>query len=90
MPRVKSCSAEMGIEIKDAYDITVCTAAGAPKPIAVTFTCDDTSEMFCRGFETFTDPDGYIGIHKAAMAAGWLERHAPQGRIWLCPRCSGK
>jgi hypothetical protein len=52
--------------------------------------CDAATEFFCRGFARFDDPDGFIGAHRAAMAAGWLERQAPSGRLWLCPACSGK
>jgi hypothetical protein len=58
--------------------------------IEVVLECDVHAEMFCRGFEKFTRDDGFVGCHTAAMAAGWLERVAPQGRIWLCPACSGK
>lgn len=63
---------------------------GDPIPILVELECDEASGMFCRGIETFTDKAGYVGCHAAAMARGWLERQSSQGRLWLCPQCSGK
>ena len=59
-------------------------------PVKVELECDDTSDMFCRGIATFTNQDGYIGANADAMKAGWLERRTPDGRLWICPRCSGK
>lgn len=59
-------------------------------PVQVRLECDEPTEIFCRGFESFTSPDGYIGAHAAALKAGWLERQSPKGRLWLCPTCSGK
>jgi len=56
----------------------------------LTLYCDAASAMFCRGFESFEHPDGFIGAHAVAMANGWLERQTSQGRLWLCPECSGK
>ena len=64
--------------------------AVADEQIEVTLECDARTAFFCRGFEHFRHPDGYIGIHAEAMTQGWLERQGPQGRIWLCPVCSGK
>jgi hypothetical protein len=61
-----------------------------PLPVAVDLECDEASEFFCRGIETFTSEEGFVGAHAAAMKAGWLERNGPNGRMWLCPRCSGK
>jgi hypothetical protein len=61
-----------------------------PCGIVVTLECDVASEFFCRGFETFQHPDGFIGCHATAMKAGWLERQTAGGRQWLCPACSGK
>jgi len=61
-----------------------------PLPIKITLECDATTEMFCRGFESFEHPDGFSGAHSTAMAKGWLERQASGGRVWLCPECSGK
>jgi hypothetical protein len=58
--------------------------------IRVTLVCDAASGMFCRGFESFEHPDGFVGAHSAAIAKGWLDRQASQGRTWLCPECSGK
>ena len=61
-----------------------------PIAVEIRLECDAATGFFCRGFETFQHEDGYIGAHAAAMKAGWLERGAPQGRLWLCPGCSGK
>jgi len=62
------------------------TSGHYPRDIALTLSCDG-----CLNFEeVFTSPDGYVGCHAAAMTKGWLERQAPQGRLWLCPQCSGK
>lgn len=61
-----------------------------PYPLAVALECDVATGFFCRGFEIFHHQDGYVGAHADAMKAGWLERQAPQGRLWLCPNCSGK
>lgn len=47
-------------------------------------------ECLCGVRQRFTHADGYIGSHALAMAAGWLERQTPEGRLWLCPACSGK
>ncbi|MHB8272704.1 hypothetical protein [Bradyrhizobium sp.] len=59
-------------------------------PVLLRLECDARTGFFCRGRENFEHPDGYIGAHADAMAAGWLERNGPQGRIWLCGACSGK
>jgi hypothetical protein len=61
-----------------------------PYGIRVDLECESAGDMFCRGVERFENENGYIGCHAMAMDAGWLERQTPQGRIWLCPRCSGK
>lgn len=61
-----------------------------PRMITLTLACDSSTDIFCRGFEDFTSPDGFIACHAAAIKAGWLERQASEGRFWLCPRCSGK
>jgi hypothetical protein len=61
-----------------------------PRTVTVTLACDAPTDLMCRGFADFTSPDGFIGAHAAAMAAGWLERQATQGRQFLCPACSGK
>jgi hypothetical protein len=61
-----------------------------PRSVTVTLTCDAATDIFCRGFEGLSSPDGFVGCHSAAIEQGWLERQARQGRIWLCPRCSGK
>lgn len=78
----------MGIVIQ-----TIGTDSAAPPgfiPIRVTLDCDKPTAFFCRGIAVFESSDGFIGCHASAMKAGWLERQAPQGRIWLCPECSGK
>jgi hypothetical protein len=61
-----------------------------PRTVTVRFSCDVATDMLCAGFEIFSSPDGFIGCHSAAISKGWLERQASQGRIWLCPQCSGK
>jgi hypothetical protein len=61
-----------------------------PYGVRVMLECDQRTDIFCRGFETFDHVDGFIGVHADAMRAGWLERQTGQGRKWLCPRCSGK
>lgn len=61
-----------------------------PRGVSVFLECDEVESIFCRGFATFEDDDGYVGAHKAAMKAGWLERQSPRGRLWICPACSGK
>jgi hypothetical protein len=72
--------------------VSIATHESGPYPrlITVTLSCDAATDIFCRGFADFTSRDGYIGAHSQAMAAGWLERQTSQGRLWLCPRCSGK
>lgn len=61
-----------------------------PRKTTLLLECDAVEEFFCRGAEAFTHPDGFIGAHRDAMKAGWLERQTSDGRIWMCPRCSGK
>lgn len=61
-----------------------------PLGVSVFLECDEPESIFCRGFATFEHEDGYVGAHKDAMAAGWLERQSPRGRLWICPACSGK
>lgn len=58
-----------------------------PSPAVLSLACDRKP---CSGNETFIYQDGYTGSHAAAMQAGWLERQTPEGRLWLCPACSGK
>ena len=57
--------------------------------VVTVLTCDAADEFFCRGSEAFED-GGFIEQHTKAIEVGWLERQAPQGRLWLCPACSGK
>jgi hypothetical protein len=59
-------------------------------PVLLRLQCDDATGFFCHGVAKFEHQDGYIGAHAAAMKAGWLERQSSQGRLWLCPECSGK
>lgn len=68
----------MGIEISRLAD---------QHNILVNLICDAEG---CGWNEYFTRLDGYVGVHNAVMSMGWLERNGPQGRLWLCPRCSGK
>ena len=59
-------------------------------PVVLQLDCDARSSELCCGAEVFLHPDGYIGQHRLAMEAGWLDRAGPNGRMWLCPKCSGK
>jgi hypothetical protein len=61
------------------------TSLSMPGSIIMWLQCDT-----CGAVERFTHADGFIGAHASAMTKGWLERQAPQGRLWLCPECSGK
>lgn len=70
----------MGISISAANE-----AASLPREIVIDLSCD---EALCSG--TSRLQACYIDAHGAAMASGWLERQTPQGRLWLCPACSGK
>jgi len=73
--------------------IIIAVTGRSPTPpigVSVTLECDEATAFFCRGFEVFEHEDGFIGAHAAAMKAGWLERQSPRGRLWICPRCSGK
>jgi hypothetical protein len=74
----------MGISISASVDNDF------PYPVTVTLECDDASEFFCRGFTRYSHENGFSGAHAEAMKDGWLERQAPEGRVWLCPTCSGK
>lgn len=76
----------MGISIKAGpYE-----GSAAPATIILTLQCDSAEDMFCRGFTSYQHEDGFPGAHSAAMRDGWLERQSANGRLWLCPRCSGK
>ena len=59
-------------------------SADVPRDLTVSLICDGV----CFNQAAFTC--GYVEAHGAAMRAGWLERQAPSGRLWLCPACSGK
>jgi hypothetical protein len=76
----------MGISI----EVDAIVPVDSPERLVMTLECEDTSDIFCRGFEKFSHADGYIAMHRQAMDAGWLERQTDQGRAWVCPRCSGK
>lgn len=73
-----------------SYTTIVMAGDPFPWPTKLILECDSAMEFFCRGVEEFKSPDGFIGGHAAAMRQGWLERNGPDGRIWLCPACSGK
>ena len=64
--------------------------AGFPLPLLVTLECDLAGGLFCRRYEDFRSDEGFPSAHAEAMKAGWLERQASQGRLWICPTCSGK
>jgi hypothetical protein len=61
-----------------------------PRLVTVTLSCDAAVDIFCEGHEVFVSQEGFVGCHALAMSSGWLERQASQGRLWLCPQCSGK
>lgn len=65
-------------------------AAPVPRQIMVQFSCDSPADLLCGERQIFRHAGGYIGCQLEAMKAGWLERHTDNGRIWLCPNCSGK
>jgi hypothetical protein len=53
--------------------------------------CDEPHEIRSTTEEVFFHVDGFIEEHRMAMKAGWLERDgSSRGRVWICPRCSGK
>ncbi len=54
-----------------------------PYPIEVLLECDQATAFLCRGYATFSSPDGLIGARSAATKAGWVER-----RGWVCPECA--
>ena len=74
--------------------ITITAIDDKPHPpytIRVELVCEaEDYALLCKESEVFKHPNGYIGCHALAMRAGWLERQTPQGRIWICPECSGK
>lgn len=55
--------------------------------IALALACDAPG---CAGAAVFCHPDGYIGAHRQAMTAGWMDTVRSSGRVFLCPACSGK
>lgn len=61
-----------------------------PERVRVTLECDVREAMFCHGVTDFEHNDGFVGCHITAMHKGWLERQTSNGRIFLCPECSGK
>lgn len=61
-----------------------------PYPLKITFECDAATAMFCRGFMVIKNSRSYQEAHHDAIHLGWLERNASNGRVWLCPECSGK
>lgn len=61
-----------------------------PRATTLTLVCDaEVGLMFSPARAVFRLP-GFVENYSAAMRAGWLERHGPQGRTFLCPDCSGK
>ena len=80
----------MGLIIKVAGALVVGDVATAPVPIEVILECDRPVAFFCSGIGVFKSEAGFVGCHEKAMKAGWLERNSPQGRLWICPECSGK
>lgn len=70
-----------------SLSVTASQANHYPYPLEVVLECDT---LFCIGVARYSHEQGYVGAHSMAMADGWLERHTTKGRLWLCPRCSGK
>jgi hypothetical protein len=65
-----------------------------PRPITLALICDGgptcgavPDSLFPQAQASFKHPDGFIGARATATAAGWLERQAAQGRIFICPDC---
>jgi hypothetical protein len=61
-----------------------------PFPLKITFECDARVEMFCHKTLIVADACSYVEAHHMAIGIRWLERNASNGRVWLCPECSGK
>jgi hypothetical protein len=75
----------MGLEIRTAVD----ESAPVPRRTMLVLSCDLAEDMFCRGFEEFSDGDGgYIEHMAAAKRAGWVERQGRAGRLFVCARCA--
>jgi hypothetical protein len=63
----------------------------AGEPVKLSLLCDEPHETRATTEQVFFHKDGFIEEHRMAMDAGWLERDGgSRGRIWVCPRCSGK
>ncbi|MBO0715963.1 MAG: hypothetical protein J2P55_01330 [Rhizobiales bacterium] len=60
--------------------------APPPRPGRLTLTCDGCE----RTTQAFEHPDGYLGMQRLAMAAGWKETFRSGNRLLLGPCCSGK
>jgi len=54
--------------------------------VHLTLTCDVAG---CPTTETFTQSD-YTAQRTAASEAGWRETMGIAGRLFYCPKCSGK
>jgi len=61
-----------------------------PYPLKITFECDARLSLLCRRDMPLSHSASYQEAHHTAIALGWLERNASNGRVWLCPECSGK
>lgn len=63
--------------------------APVPRRTILELRCDVVHGLFPPPVAIFNQ-GGFVENHAAAMRAGWLERQGSQGRLWLCPECSGK
>lgn len=60
-----------------------------PVPIVLTLTCDGDHGLF-PVIQEFRNEEGYMREYQAAMNAGWKDAQRSEGRVFLCPSCSGK
>lgn len=69
--------------------ISIDESTPPPRFAIIELECDVRRDILCRGVARY-ETTGFVAAHGIAMLEGWLERQAPEGRIWLCPACSGK
>lgn len=61
-----------------------------PYATTLTLTCDGDQHGLFGLTGTFQHAEGFMAEYRLAMNAGWKDTQGPQGRIFLCPACSGK
>lgn len=68
--------------------------ADVPVTTRLTLRCDNDAghngDPFDMRQQTFHHEDGFIGQYALAIAHGWKDTDRGQGRVFLCPACSGK